>query len=133
MRRKIILAIMILFSLVIAFFTVFGTALRDTLSPHVTVIRPRFYQSGDKYINRALPSDAVFLDITNGETYIYIIGENDSSGELCAYAVKTAAAVIDTLDRYVILSGVSITDRIIIGSDVEFTDGQRVVVSGVTE
>lgn len=133
MYRKIILAIMILFSFVIAFFAVFGTALCDMLSPHVTVIHPRFYESDGKYINRAIPSDAVSLDLMSGESYIYIVDENDRSGELCAYAVKTTVIVIDSLDGYTALRGVNMTDRIIIDSDIEYTDGQRVVVSKVTE
>lgn len=133
MRRKITLAAMMLFALVIAFFALFGTALRDMLSPHVTVIRPRFYESSGVYINRAVPSDAVLSDEKSDETYIYMINENDSSGELCAYAVKTVIATSDTLDGYTALRGVTETDRVIIGSDTEFSDGQRVVVSEVTE
>ena len=122
-----------LFTLAIAFFALFGAALRDMLSPHVTVIRPRFYESGGKYINRAVPSDAVLTDTVSSETYIYIISENDSSGELCAYAVKITATVLHTLDDYSALRGVAETDRIIIGSESKFADGQRVVVSEVSE
>lgn len=133
MRRKITLAVMMLFALAIGFFALFGTALRDMLSPHVTVIRPRFYESEGVYINRAVPSDAVLTDTMSGETYIYIIGENDSSGELCAYAVKTAVAASDTLGSYTALRGVTESNRVIIGSDAEFSDGQRVVVNEVTE
>ncbi len=128
MRLKLTFAITILFFLIVIFFSAFGGTLRDQLSPKVSVVRPRFYQSGASYIDNAVPSSAINGDPEAGDMYVWIAVEDASSGESCHYAYKADVTAGSELDGFVALRGVDRITKIISETDRELTEGQRIVV-----
>lgn len=130
MRLKLTIIISICFSLIIIFFSLFGSTLRDLLSPQVTITRLRFYQSGDVYIDNAIPIELVHTNLSNDEKYVWIAEKNDSSGEDCFYSYTLPVKTGKELDEYVVLLGVDKTTKIISTTDRELAEGQRIVIKG---
>lgn len=130
MRLKLTIIISICFSIIIIFFSLFGSTLRDFLSPQVTTTRLRFYQSGDLYIDNAIPIKLIHTDLSNSEKYIWIAVENSSSGEDCFYSYKLSVTTGMELNDYIVLFGADKTTKIISTTDRELAEGQRIVIKG---
>lgn len=127
MRRFLLSAVFILFLCTILTFQFFGGTLRAALSPKVEVVRPQIYASGGSHIDRAVSSDAIYIDET-GIMVLWLAVEDDSSGEKCYKAMKKSINPGDTLDGYMSIRELTVTSLVILSDPENFTDGQRVEI-----
>lgn len=127
MRRFILSAVFILFICTILSLHFFGGAIRAVLSPKVEVVRPQIYAVGGRYIDRAVPMDALYMDET-GMPVLWLAVEDDSSGARCYIAKKETVSPGDTLDGYMSVRSLGVTSLVILTDPVEFSEGQRVEI-----
>lgn len=127
MRRFLLSAVFILFLCTILTFQFFGGLLRAALSPKVEVVRPQICASGGRYIERAVPLDAIYMYET-GMAFLWIAVEDDSSGENCYIAKKKSVIPGDTLDGYISIRELTVTSLVILSDPTHFSEGQRVEI-----
>ena len=127
MRRFLLSAVFILFLCTILILQFFGGVIRAALSPKVEVVRPQIYASGGRYIDRAVPIDALYMDET-GMPVLWLAVEDDSSGERCYIAKKETVSPGDTLDGYMSVRSLGVTSLVILTDPAEFSEGQRVEI-----
>lgn len=129
MRKILTLSAFALFLASVLIFTAFGGEIRDALSPTVRYVSLSYakFDPTDTRAYPAFPSEAVHTDET-GSDYVWVIMPTDEYPE-DAYAVKRAdVAVIHEADGmvYVRFADFEITGGIVVESDGELRDGQRV-------
>lgn len=129
MRKILTLSAFALFLVSVLVFTAFGEEIRDALSPTVRYVSLS-YAKFDPDDTRAYPSfpiEAVQTD-ENGASYVWVVMPTDDYPE-DAYAVKRAdVTVIHEADGmvYVRFADFEVTGGIVVESDGELRDGQRV-------
>ena len=129
MRKILILSAFALFLVSVLIFTAFGGEIRDALSPTVRYVSLSYakFDSTDTRAYPSFPSEAVHTDET-GSDYVWVIMPTDEYPE-DAYAVKRAdVTVIHEADGmvYVRFADFEVTGGIVVESDGELRDGQRV-------
>ena len=129
MRKILTLSAFALFLASVLIFTAFGGEIRDALSPTVRYVSLSYakFDPDDTRAYPAFPSEAVHTDET-GADYIWVIMPTDEYPE-DAYVVKRAdVTVIHESDGmvYVRFADFEVTGGIVVESDGELRDGQRV-------
>ena len=129
MRKILTLSAFALFLASVLIFTAFGGEIRDALSPTVRYVSLSYakFDSTDTRAYPSFPSEAVHTDET-GSDYVWVIMPTDEYPE-DAYAVKRAdVTVIHEADGmvYVRFADFEVTGGIVVESDGELRDGQRV-------
>ena len=129
MRKILTLSAFALFLVSVLIFTAFGEEIRDALSPTVRYVSLSYakFDSTDTRAYPSFPSEAVHTDET-GSDYVWVIMPTDEYPE-DAYAVKRAdVTVIHEADGmvYVRFADFEVTGGIVVESDGELRDGQRV-------
>ena len=129
MRKILTLSAFALFLASVLIFTAFGGEIRDALSPTVRYVSLSYakFDPDDTRAYPAFPSEAVHTDET-GSDYVWVIMPTDEYPE-DAYAVKRAdVTVIHEADGtvYVRFADFEVTGGIVVESDGELRDGQRV-------
>ena len=129
MRKILTLSVFALFLVSVLIFTAFGGEIRDALSPTVRYVSLSYakFDPDDTRAYPAFPSEAVHTDET-GTDYVWVIMPTDEYPE-DAYAVKRAdVTVIHEADGmvYVRFADFEVTGGIVVESDGELRDGQRV-------
>ena len=129
MRKILTLSAFALFLVSVLIFTAFGEEIRDALSPTVRYVSLSYakFDSTDSRAYPSFPSEAVHTDET-GSDYVWVIMPTDEYPE-DAYAVKRAdVTVIHEADGmvYVRFADFEVTGGIVVESDGELRDGQRV-------
>jgi len=127
MRRFLLSAVFILFLCTILILQFFGGAIRSALSPKVEVVRPQIYAVGGRYIDRAVPIDAIYMDET-GMPVLWLAVEDNSSGKRCYIAKKETVSPGDTLDGYMAVRSLGVTSLVILTDPAQFSEGQRVEI-----
>ena len=129
MRKILTLSALALFLVSVLIFTAFGEEIRDALSPTVRYVSLSYakFDPDDTRAYPSFPSEAVYTDET-GTDYVWVIMPTDEYPE-DAYAVKRAdVTVIHEADGtvYVRFADFEVTGGIVVESDGELRDGQRV-------
>ena len=129
MRKILTLSAFALFLVSVLIFTAFGGEIRDALSPTVRYVSLSYakFDPADTRAYPAFPSEAVRTD-ENGVSYVWTVKPTDEYPE-DAYAVKRAdVTVIHEADGmvYVRFADFEVTGGIVVASDGELRDGQRV-------
>ena len=129
MRKILTLSAFALFLASVLIFTAFGGEIRDALSPTVRYVSLSYakFDPDDTRAYPSFPSEAVYTDET-GTDYVWVIMPTDEYPE-DAYAVKRAdVTVIHEADGmvYVRFADFEVTGGIVVESDGELRDGQRV-------
>lgn len=129
MRKILTLSAFALFLVSVLIFTAFGEEIRDALSPTVRYVSLSYakFDPDDTRAYPSFPSEAVHTDET-GADYVWVIMPTDEYPE-DAYAVKRAdVTVIHEADGmvYVRFADFEVTGGIVVESDGELRDGQRV-------
>jgi hypothetical protein len=122
--KRIQFAVLILFTIVILFFTFFGETLYYATKPHVRITAPTLYTiDGERIVS--IPHSAYFDGI------VYLI-EYEASFSVTlsrVRAVEVEVAEYRTWDNnYIVLSGLEARDTIVRSVDRELKDGEYVVI-----
>jgi hypothetical protein len=134
MRSKkfvIPLILFLLFSLTTAVFTLFGVQLRDFFSPKVTYMNPVecTVKMGDEdWMMSSAPNSLVLYD-DSGTPFVWIIDEDEITGEKRNCAKKLSLDIYDITDDYTITLNLRNKHMLLVSSDREIIDNQRVVVT----
>ncbi|MCL2159132.1 MAG: hypothetical protein FWH48_06980 [Oscillospiraceae bacterium] len=126
-------AISALFIAILLFFYIFGAQIRDLYSPHVTAVRLASITPDGSYLQSSIPEEILFdTDVfieEQDQYYVFTILQDDSSGEMCAYAVKTPVQIGMTVDNYVELKGLLYGVSVVFFTDRRLEDGIRIVLN----
>lgn len=129
MRKILTLSAFALFLASVLVFTAFGEEIRDALSPTVRYVSLSYakFDPADTRAYASFPSEAVHTDET-GMSYVWTVKPTDEYLE-DAYAVyREDLTVIHESDGtvYVRFADFEVTGGIVVESDGELRDGQRV-------
>ena len=127
MKRVLLSTVFILFLCSVLILQVFGGMIRAAISPKVEVIRPQIYSSEGKYIDRAVPIEAVYSDESEMKM-VWLAVSDDSSGEKCYIAKKEYVLSGDILGSYISIHSLGVTSLVILTDPTHFTEGQRVEI-----
>lgn len=127
MRRVILSVILLLFLSAVLILRFCGGSFRAALSPKVEAVHPQIAADGGRFLERAVPSGAVYSDEA-GVTYLWLAAEDESSGEKCYIAKKEPADPGEELDGYVSVRTLPVTALVIVSDPAAFTEGQRVEI-----
>ncbi len=128
MRKILTLSAFALFLASVLIFTAFGGEIRDAMSPtvrYVSLSYRSFDDSGRAY--PSFPSDAVRTD-ENGVTFVWAVAPTDEYPEDAYIVTRENVDVIHESDGmvYVRFAGYEITGGIVVESDGDLREGQRV-------
>ncbi len=128
MRKKLIIISILLFIFSIVGFISLGGQIRDALSPKVTVAEISDEKYEEKYYSK-LPIEAVRTD--GAETFVYSVSQTDKYPEKSYIAVRCPIVILGRSDDYVYIQIGSLGNcrYIIVNSDKNITDGERVTVA----
>ena len=127
MRKKLIIALMLLFIFSVVGFISLGGQIRDALSPKVTVIEISDELYGNKYYTK-IPIGAVKTDGKN--IFVYSVAQTDKYPEKSNIAVRCPIVILEQTDScvYIQIGYLGNYRSVIIDSDKPISDGERVVV-----
>ena len=133
MKKVVIIVLLALFVSATVCFHVFGSEIRDFLSPKVSCVSPEYerYDCGGDFgevMCCKLPKEAVF-QTDDGKPCIYAVRESDSYPENSFEAVLVEAEIFyENGEVYVPLRELPNISKVVVESDAVLKDGVRVLI-----
>ena len=129
MRKILTLSAFALFLASVLIFTAFGEEIRDALSPTVRYVSLSYakFDPADTRAYPSFPAEAVHTD-ENGMTYVWTVNPTDEYPEDAWAVMRADVTVIHEADGkvYVRFADYDITGGIVVETDGELREGQRV-------